>query len=90
MLVVRKADAELGNKFSALQLWISHVAETWEQPTRGIARRDGEVTVRTDRGRRALTRKELRPMAIQTRRVFREIRDVSERCVALTHFLPVF
>ena len=48
------------------------------------------MAIRTNRGRRALTRKELRAMAFQTTRVLRKIGDVSKSGVALAHSVPIF
>ena len=48
VLVMRKADTEFRNEFSALEFWISYIAKTREQPTRRILRRNCDVAVRAD------------------------------------------
>lgn len=90
VFVMREADTELGHEIAPLKLWIGYIAETRKQPSRGVARRDCDMAVRTNCRRGTLAGKELLAMTIQTGRVFGKIGNVRKRSVALAKFLPVF
>ena len=70
---MRKPYAEFGSEVSSFELRISQIAEARKQPTRRVLRSDRDMTIRANDWRRSLARKELRAVAIQTRRVFWEI-----------------
>jgi len=89
VFVVRKADAEFRNKLTSFEFSIANVAETGKKPASGIARAYRDVTVRTNGRRRPLARKELRAVAIQTRRMLGKIGDVWKGRVARPYFLPI-
>ena len=89
VFVVRKSHAEFRNELSSFQFRIGNVAEAGKKPASGIARAYCDVTVRANGRRRPLARKELLPVAIQTRRVLGKIGDVGKGRVALAYFLPI-
>jgi hypothetical protein len=89
MLVVRKIDRELRDKFARGSCRVLHVTETWKKETSRVARSHLHVAVRADQWRGSLSRKELCSVTIQTGRVFRKFCDVLECSVPFSNFLPV-
>jgi hypothetical protein len=83
-----KQNLELGNEIRIRsQEWL---AQARKRMPRGISWSDGDVAVRTDHWSGPLARKELRAVAIETCLVFRKVRHIGKRVVALANFLPVF
>src|SRR6185437_7794737 len=89
VFVMRKAHAEFRNKLASLQFWIYQITQAGEKPTRSIARCDGNMAVRADCRGRPLTGKELRAMTLKTTGMFRKLRHIGKRGVALAHEIPV-
>jgi len=89
MLIVRKADAKFRNKFSSLLRRILNIAKAGKQPAARLPWTDSNMAVRANCGRRPLTRKKLRAMAIQTGGMLGKISDISERFVAFAYILPI-
>jgi hypothetical protein len=88
VLIMGKQNFELGNEIRPCsQEWL---AETRKRMPRGISWRNSDVAVGTDRRRGSLPRKELRAVAIETCLVFRKVRHICKRIVALANFFPVF
>lgn len=89
VFVVRKRNVKLGNKTRALRGREEWFTQTRKRIARSVVGRRFHVAVRTDRRRRSLAREKLRPMTIQTRRMFGKLRDIRKRRVTFTRLLPV-
>ena len=89
VFVVREQNAKLRNKIDRPCSREKRFTQTRKRIARCLDRRCFHVTVGTDLRNRTLTREELLPMAIQTRRVFGKLGHIGKRSIAFANFLPV-
>lgn len=89
MFVVRKGDAKLGKKIDRFCGREKRFAKTRKHVARSLERRGFHMTIGTNPWNWTLARKELLPVAIQTRRMFRKLGHIRKRRVGFAYFLPV-
>lgn len=89
VFVMRKRDAEIRNKVACFHGREKTLAQTRKRKPRSVVRRGFNVTVQTDARSRTLTGKELLPVTVETRFVFRILRDVRKSIVRFPSVFPI-
>lgn len=89
VLLMRKRDAEIRNKVACFHGRQKTLAQTRKRKPRSVVRGGVDVTVQTDARSRTLTGKELLPVTVETRLVFRILGDVRKSIVRFPSIFPI-